>query len=269
MYVMEPQVQVRNDCLLLYNLPTGHGPRARKLSLKKAYSGKVTKGGVQRIKKAIDILVQKTDPRIIWNPVTKKHFPFTLNFVTLTVSSRKNIDPRFGYSRLLEPFLRIMRNEGNFSYVWKAEFQKRGQVHYHLATNTFLTWQKIRSTWNNLQRKNRLLDEYAKKYGHFDPNSTDVHALGGIANLAAYLSKYLSKSNSQKISGKIWDCSKDCKGKRFAFTPTVDQEIYLMQLLENKQIKVVVLEHCTIVKGITAVNFMDSNQIIDYINWKS
>lgn len=268
MYELEPQIQIRNNCLILYNLPTCRPGRNRKLSLKKAYSGKVTNHGAKRIQKAIDILVQRTDSKTVWNPVTKKHFPFTLNFVTLTIASMENIDTRFGYSKLLEPFLRIMRSQGNFSYVWKAEFQVRGQLHYHLATNTFLTWQKIRSTWNNLQRKNRLLDEYAKKHGHFDPNSTDVHAIGQVQNLAAYLSKYLSKSNSQKVSGKVWDCSKDCKGKRFAFTPTHQQEMHLRQLQNDRQIEVVELDHCTIVKGIKPASILTTQQIIDYSNWR-
>ncbi len=269
MYELEPQIQVRNDCLILYNLPTVRSARKRKLSLKKAYSGKVTSSGAKRLRKAIDILVQRTDPKTIWNPVTKKHFPFTLNFVTLTVSSSKNIDTRFGYSKLLEPFLRIVRSQGNFSYVWKAEFQVRGQIHYHLATNTFLTWQKIRSTWNNLQRKNRLLDEYAKKHKHFDPNSTDVHALGSITNVAAYLSKYLSKSNTKKLAGKVWDCSKDCKGKRFAFTPTNEQEVYLRELQDSKHVEVIELDHCTILKGMDLARLLTTQQIIDYSNWRT
>ncbi len=269
MYQVEPQIQVREDCLLLYNLPTVRPARSRQLSLKKGYSGKVTSTVPKRIKKAIDILLQITPTRNTYNPVTKKYFPFQLNFVTLTVSSHTNIDANFGYNYLMKPFLRKMRKSGNFSYVWKAELQKRGQLHYHLATNTFLTWQNIRSTWNNLQRKNRLLDDYASKHLHYDANSTDVHSLNKIGNVGAYLAKYLSKNNSKKINGKIWDCSTDLNRKRFAFTPTNTQEMYLRQLQNDKHCKVIELDHCTIFKGIAPAKIMTAKQIIDYSNWKS
>jgi len=269
MYVLEPQLQVRNDCLLLYNLPTVTGPKTHIVSRKKAYSGQVTQANTKRLRKAIDILVQQTQPKTTWNPVTKKHFPFRLNFVTLTVSDRKLIDTEFSRKNLLEPFLRKMRSMGVLSYVWKAEYQARGQIHYHLITSLFLPWQEIRSTWNNLQRKNRLLDDYAKRFKSFDPNSTDVHAISEISNLAAYLSKYLSKTNSAKIKGKVWDCSTDLKRKRFACTPTHHQEMLLRKLQNDKHVKVIELDHCTLFKMKKPTRLLTTQQRIDYIKWLS
>lgn len=267
MYVLEPQIQVRSDCLVFYNLPTTRPGYTRKLSRRLAYSGKVSGAASKRIRSAIDILCQITPTVSTWNPVTKKYFPFKLNFVTLTVSSHSNIDGRFGYENLMKPFLRKMRNLGNFEYVWKAELQKRGQLHYHLVTNTFLPWSDIRNTWNNLQRKNRLLDDYAIKNKHYDANSTDVHAINGIGNLSAYLAKYLAKENGAKLNGKVWDCSTRCKRKRFAFTPTHQQEMQLRQLLNDKAIKVIELDHCTIFKGVQLNRILTSKDLQNYSNW--
>jgi hypothetical protein len=266
--VFEPQIQVRNNCFLLYYLPTVRGGKKPNPIIKHSYSGKVTNSAMKRMRSAIDILVQISPKRTTWNPVTKKYFPFDLNFITLTIASGNNLDASFCFKKLLEPFLRKMRNIGNFSYVWKLELQKRGQVHYHLATNLFLPWQDIRSSWNNLQRKNRLLDEYAKKEGHFNANGTDVHALANVRDVEAYMAKYLSKTNTTAIKGKVWDCSTDLKRKRFAFTPTGSQEMYMRQLQNDRHIKVIDLEHCTIIKGLKKLQLFTPQNFIDYQLWK-
>jgi len=40
------------------------------------------------------------------------------------------------------------------------------------------------------------------------PNSTDIHRLKGIYNIAAYLTKYITKSDSSRpMDGRIWGCS--------------------------------------------------------------
>jgi len=267
--VLQPYLHIRHDCLVYYQLPTVTGARKRQLSLLPTYCGKVTSHGAKRIRAAIDVLLQRSPAKTTWNPVTKKYFPFRINFVTLTVSAHAPITANFGYSNLMKPFLRKLRTLGNFSYVWKAELQKRGQLHYHLATNTFLPWQDIRSTWNNLQRKNRLLDDYAKKNRHYDANSTDVHALHGIVNIGTYLSKYLAKDNTAKINGKTWDCSIDCKQKRFAFTPTNRQEMQLRQLQNDKHAKVIELDHCTIFKLKNPGQILTQTQQNQYLQWLS
>jgi hypothetical protein len=267
--VFEPQIQVRNNCFLLYYLPTVRPGRSYQQPTKPAYSGGVTAHSVKRMRSAIDILVQISPVKTIYNPVTKVFMPFTLNFVTLTIATGKSLEASFCHKNLLEPFLRKMRNMGTFSYVWKLELQKRGQIHYHLASNMFLPWQDIRSTWNNLQRKNRLLDEYAKKHGHFNANGTDVHALTNVRDVEAYMAKYLSKTNNAKVKGKIWDCSVNLKRKRFAFTPTNQQEMYLRELQNDKHIKVIELEHCTIFKGLSKQQIFTQKNYQDYIQWVS
>lgn len=269
MYILEPKVQIRENCLLLYNQPTITAGRKHDLSQNKAYSGKVTNHAAKRIRRAIDILCQKSPTKTIYNPVTKKYFPFKLNFITLTISSKQNVLNEFSYHNLLKPFLRTMRREGNFRYIWKAEFQKRGQLHYHLATNVFLTWQQIRSTWNKLQRKNKLLESYAKVHHHYDPNSTDIHAIGDKTKTAAYLSKYLCKDNAQGIKGKVWDCSKDISGARYSFTPTHAQEMYLCELQSNRQVEVVILDHCTIIKIKNPLHILTELQLCEFVKWQS
>jgi hypothetical protein len=267
--VLEPQIQIRSKSILLYYLPTIRPPRGNLTITKPAYSGTVTGGVAKRIRRAIDILVQSNPPKMIYNPVTKNTFPFSLNFVTMTIASEKVLGAKFCYTHLLKPFIRKMGKLGNMSYVWKAEFQKRGQLHYHVATNVFLPWQDIRSTWNNLQRKARLLDEFALKHGNFNPNGTDVHSFYSIKDVGSYMSKYMSKDNTASVNGKTWDCSKNLKKPFFAFTPSSEHIEVLRNIESAKGTKKIELEHCTILKCSNPLEILNSSNLADYQKWVS
>ena len=106
------------------------------------------------------------------------------------------------------------------SYVWKAELQERGQIHYHITADCYVDLKELRQAWNNLQEKAGLLDDFYLKYGHRNPNSTDIHSVKKVKNIEAYLVKYISKTEEDKGStvGKIWDCSTNLKKAQYFTT---------------------------------------------------
>lgn len=166
---------------------------------KTQYSGGMSGGARKRICKAITIMAQAHKPKWIYNDVSHQYQYHHLSFITLTVSCRKNITTRFGYDHLLKPFLGWLRDtKGVKTYIWKLEFQERGQVHYHITIPNFIHYAEIRRTWNSLQHKAGLLDEYAKEHGHFNPNSTDIHDVRNKKNIASYLVKELGKTVDAK-----------------------------------------------------------------------
>lgn len=58
------------------------------------------------------------------------------------------------------------------------------------------------------------MKDFTKKTGSIDPNSTDIHEVKKIKNLAAYLSKEFCKTiqNPTNTEGKLWDCSNNLSG---------------------------------------------------------
>lgn len=265
-----PYFQVRHNCLIYYELPPISYGRTDVSFTTKAYSGKVTDSVKKRINKAVDLLIMKSPKKYVFNPVTKKRQPFTLNFITLTVSAIRNISSIEGYVNLLKPFLRRLRIKfkDGISYVWKCELQKRGQIHYHLTCNRFVHLDWIRKEWNNLQRKHRYLDHYAKIYKSFNPNSTDVHAVWKVRDIASYLSKYLSKSDpSQALKSKVWDCSQDLKMKRYSFIPSDAFVIKINDLVKLGKLELIKLDQCLIYKFKSLKTVLDRKQQIDLKNY--
>ena len=102
------------------------------------------------------------------------------------------------------------------SYVWRAEVQQNGNLHFHVISDTYIRYDHIRADWNSCLRDTGLIDKFKAKHGHADANSTDVHAVYKIKDLTAYFTKYMSKKSKKtdrNIEGKIWDCSANLKTK--------------------------------------------------------
>lgn len=170
--------------------------RERIIQIKnQAYSGDVTAGARKRMAKAVTLMSQVVKPEWIDNPVSNRRYLHRFSFVTLTVSNDVLLTAREGYDLLLQHFLQwLRRTKGVSLYVWKAEFQERGQLHYHLVFPNFIHYLEIRNKWNALQREAGLLDEYAMEHGHFNPNSTDIHETRDVKNMRAYIMKELGKA---------------------------------------------------------------------------
>lgn len=207
----------------------------------------------KRIVSKINWLLRFATEKRIYNDHTNKYFTFKINFITLTLPSIQKHTDKTLKSELLNQFLTELRKDyGLLNYVWRAECQSNGSLHFHIATDTYIPWFIIRKIWNRLLRKLGYIQDYKRKYGDMrlkeyiedsnkrglrdlstilkrfeygkktnwsDPNTTDIHSVYKINNLAAYLSKYMAKGGGtkddkgdyklkyRKIEGKIWGCS--------------------------------------------------------------
>lgn len=233
------------------------------------YSGHMKAGTKKRLTKAVSLLVQSCPWRWIENPVVNKLVHHKLSFITLTLPDvEQSKDASFCHKYLLQPMLRILRNKYKMkSYVWKCELQKNGSVHYHITTDLFIIHTDLKNIWNNITRKHGLLDNFKNEYGHDNPNSTDIHSVQNINDLEAYLIKYISKEyqNEVKLSGKVWDCSKNLKeAKYFSIDSGYEVHNTITSELDNGYAKAIYTDHCIIIKFATTDYIsIFSDQIIE------
>lgn len=180
------------------------------------YSGELRDGARKRLIKAIDLLVQSTKRTWIDHPhQAGKKMPFQIAFTTLTVHSpERMIDAKEAYKNLLAPFLQWLRRSQNvYLYIWKAELQQRGQIHYHLLLGSFVDQEKLRIKWNKLQKEHGYLDMYFSEHGHYNAPSTEIKNALEHEDISGYLIKEVAKTiqNQKGINGKVWDCSMNLK----------------------------------------------------------
>lgn len=225
----ETYIQVRHQSILFYNLPANPKYHTRHKLLSPTYSGTTTDHAKKRIRKAIDMMLQLYPRRIIWNPVIEKNVSHQLSFITLTISSKeRHLEANEGHKLCLAPWLLRMKRKASMrTYIWKAEFQKNGQLHYHITTPSFIEYSLIRDEWNNILRKEGLLSHW-NPYTDKSPNSTDVHSVYKVKNIQAYLTKYISKGNKDVI--KYWS--------QYQVTPASNSNQYTkMELPKTQQLR--------------------------------
>ena len=183
----------------------------------------------RRMKDAVNWLFLLADDKRIFSKVLKKNRTVKITFVTLTLSAPQMHDDKVIKSKLLNQlFVELKKYYGVQNYVWRAEKQENGSIHFHILTDAFIPHKLLRLMWNRLQTKLGYVQKYHEKFSGksfseycalrniaekkadtqtkkayefgcqtdwYNPNSTDIHSIANKKNLAAYVTKYLTKDD--------------------------------------------------------------------------
>lgn len=216
----------------------------------------------RKLQKAIEYLLYLSAEKRIYNRTTKKFLKFKVAFVTLTLSSeQKHTDDQIRKKLLHQLLVELKKNYNVENYVWKAEKQANGNIHFHIVLDRFIPHQQLRSRWNRIQNKLGYVDNYQQKHkGKTNPNSVDIHSLYNIKNIASYLSKYMSKNVEYRedmnpeelqkliVKGKLWGSNHELSNIKGASIPVdtfVEKE--LKKLVSSKKVKTYVADYFTVI----------------------
>lgn len=201
----------------------------------------------RKIKRAVDNLMLIAEPKKVYTDQGEP-FTFKINFITLVLPS-KQIHTDKELKALLNDWLKIWSRKGLKSYVWKAEKQKNGNLHFHLTTDFYIHYSDIRKSWNACLSRIGYIESYrsaqiewhkkgfkvrtdvkrlirgkmvkwdrsaqfkAYKQGVTEnwsnPNTTDVHSVRNIRDISAYICEYITKNKGDKVNGRLWGCSRN------------------------------------------------------------
>jgi hypothetical protein len=226
----------------------------------KAYTGEITKSSRKKLQSACDLLFALAKRKKVTIPDTGKQFTFRIGLITLTLSGMQGeFSDKVLKKELLEPFIRHFRIKGMVNYIWKAERQGNGNLHFHILTDCWVDKNDCRNYWNKLQAKLGLIEQFYRKHGHRNPNSTDCKAVKSQEGMTNYMLKYMlkkvDKSNQLELgretteaeTGKVWDCSLNLKLKNDTAEPIEDWQFELMQkAVDSDKLRVITLDHCTV-----------------------
>ncbi len=254
-----PYISIRPNYISTYNLPEFQKARTQKqleneICLRdNDTGGLISRKANKRVKEAIDWLVMLSKQKKFKSKKTGKTYTFNINFVTLTLSSKQVHSDQIIKSKLLNQFLiELKRDFKVMNYIWRAEAQKNGNIHFHIVTDKFVPHDWLRESWNRIQNKLGYIDRYhsfmsefhrkgfkvredllkywnyksqlrayksGQKGNWYNPNSTDVHSIRKLRNISAYLSKYCTKNGKTKFvpngSSHNYDCISS--GKKNAY----------------------------------------------------
>ena len=195
-------------------------------------AGKVSPTAKRKITKAIDYLLMMSDDKPVTSQKTGRRFHFKVAFITLTLPSKQiHSDNEIKRTCLNSFLIELQKYHKVKRYVWRAEKQKNGSIHFHIIIDKFVHYNDIRNRWNRIVNKLGYVDRYRdamrefykdgfkvrkdllknwnetaqrKVYhknlntGWHSPNSTDIHSIRKIFNLGKYFVKYMTKNQEEK-----------------------------------------------------------------------
>lgn len=182
-----------------------HGHRLNQFNLESNdHHGKLSVKARRKIEKAINWLLFTAKQKTAYNHQLQKSFKFRINFITLTLPATQVHADQLITNKCLGNWLEVAKKRfGLKNYVWKAEAQVNGSIHYHLVTDCFIPHQELRRTWNQSTELLGYVSAFEFRNRHRNPNSTDIHSVKNVKRISSYIACYMSKNQSFECIGKL------------------------------------------------------------------
>jgi len=140
----------------------------------------------------------KKTGKVIMNKKTKKpqhNFFFRLAFITLTIPYPQLHTDEYVKEHMLQPFLYWLNRYYSALYVWKAESQLNGDIHFHITIDTFVHWRSIRAKWNNIIAKHGYCKVFQDGSNDKGNAATQVKAVRNESQCAKDIGGYMNKKD--------------------------------------------------------------------------
>jgi len=201
--------------------------------VKNASRGLLSRKAQQNLRNCFNWLLIISDLKNVYSKKENFTFKFKLNFITLTLPATQMHSDQYIKSHMLEPFLKWMsRSHNAHSYIWKAETQNCGNIHFHITTNKFIHWKSIRSKWNRLAAKHNYCKVYQDGSNDKGDAATKAEAVYKTKALTGYIVSYFNKKDIFKMQ---W--VKGCKKKQFIHSQSCDVNEHYYQKSNFRQIE--------------------------------
>ncbi len=229
-----------NKVITYYQIDRGNWTNQRDTTAlrelaKQKYSGEIKYQAKTRIEKRFEYWYEllQANNRICnsENLIGERRFVL----ITLTLPYKQMHTDKYLKQHALKPFIqKLIYNHSIINWMWKAEPQKNGNIHFHIVIDQYIELEKLKKYWKDIMRRENYLFFFCQNYNENDFNSVDVKGQKEMRNPVAYLTKYFVKNeNRRKIDGAVWRMSDNLvHAKNFVYiTETINK--YLLEVAVN------------------------------------
>lgn len=224
---------------------------AKEPLIKSFHNFKISENAYRSLKRKINWLYYLSKKKDITTYSGKRIFSFRCAFITFTLPSSQKTNTGDVTKRLFNHLLTVLRDRyGLVNYVWRLEFQRNGNVHYHMVTDSYIDYHAVLKIWNKILNTEGYINEYAEKHmamslndyvsryskndkskfkilkkryfigkceGWKNPNTVDVKSVISKSKIANYVSKYFGKADKSGCSSNPLDNEENSKSLRLWF----------------------------------------------------
>ena len=133
-----------------------------------------------------------------------------VTFLTVTLPAKQVHTDIEIKSICLDNFMNKLRyHNGKLDYVWKAEAQENGNIHFHFLIDRFLNMNITDKLWHDSIELLGYVTSFEKKYGHRSPPTNKMETTKSLKRVIGYATKYMAKIDGYRpIMGQCWHSSK-------------------------------------------------------------
>lgn len=253
-----PYIKLAHNSLVTYSLPT---TRPRRTTAQEETSKNLTRGKFngeiseksrrELSKRAQNWLLSIQEAKKAGINTVGKDRNYT-TFVTLTLASKQVHTDNEIKRKLLNTFIIYVKREFKVrEYIWRAEAQKNGNIHFHLFLDKYIHYSRLRHLWNGIQETLGYITAFEETHHHRNANSTDIERIKSVKGASIYVAKYISKASTyRKIEGRLWGCSDGLKSV-MDFVDVADSRHWkvIAQVKLEPKVKVITGEHYSVYIG--------------------
>ena len=238
------------------------------------HNGTMSYKGSSQINEKIDWMLLITKEKQAPHAMFQSNYTWKINMLTVSLPARQMHSDKVIKSEALNHFIVLLHRLFNVkNYIWRAETQANGNIHFHIITDTFIPYKSACFQWNRVIEKLGYIDEFEKRWHYRTPNSTDIHSIKKVKHLGKYLSKYMGKNSNgvvipanhspfvapvgfyvtrykcdlkkgtrffRPVFGRLWGCSSQLsklKKCRFRITDEIEKEIFSLRVKHPKSFR--------------------------------
>jgi hypothetical protein len=187
----------------------GKSQASRQNLEKERYNGNFSEGSRKKALRVAGHLTQRYAVRLQNYRQSPSGYRPVLAFITLTTPTNGGFSHQaFKRECLNLFFIKFRRRYPRGEYIWRAELQKNGNIHFHILTDIYVDKEWLRRIWAQILRRRGLLERPDNKWEHKDPPCTEVERCRTVQGSLNYTTKYLTKDDNQTgAKGRQWGSS--------------------------------------------------------------
>lgn len=144
-------------------------------------------------------------------------------FITLTIGGMDEIvDSKKGYSKLIKKAIQWLVYRYDIrDYLWRFEWQERGQGHWHILVDRFVVQDECRIYWWRLIGELGLTKAFCEKYDYIPESACKMKGIRSDSEIDKYLWEYFYKNDQSKkpTEGRWWGASENLKKSPLPILP--------------------------------------------------
>ena len=143
----------------------------------------------------------------LYTTANNQTFAFKLSMITLTLPSQQQHTDKEIVKNSLNNFLTLMRSYyGMNNYLWRAETQANGNIHFHLITDADINYYVLLYAWNKCIDKLNYVKNYSKKFNSLSKSEYIIYRIKQKKKLGLKFNEY---SERKKLGFEYEKMKKD------------------------------------------------------------